>query len=96
MIYYGGYMDIQNNNHSIKIVDRKSIVITGIKKIVNFDTNEFYLESNMGDIVIKGHDLEMIKLDTIDGEVSIKGNFDSLNYLVNSKDKESIITKLFK
>ena len=60
------------------------------------DTNEFYLESNMGDIVIKGHDLEMIKLDTIDGEVSIKGNFDSLNYLVNSKDKESIITKLFK
>lgn len=89
-------MDNQNNNHVIKVVDRKSIVMSGIKRIINFDTNEFNLESNMGDIIIKGRDLEMIKLDTIDGNVSIKGSIDSIVYAVSNKDKESLITKLFK
>ena len=50
----------------------------------------------MGDIVIKGSNLEMIKLDTIDGNVSIKGNIDSLTYLENGKAGESLINKLFK
>lgn len=89
-------METSNLNHVIKLVERKSIVISGIKRIINFDDKEFTLESNMGDIVIKGNGLEMIKLDTIDGNVSIKGTIDSLSYTISDKDKESLITKLFK
>ena len=65
-------METSNLNHVVKMVERKSIVISGIKKIVTFDDKQFTLESNMGDIIIKGSGLEMIKLDTIDGNVSIK------------------------
>ena len=50
----------------------------------------------MGNIVIKGSNLEMIKLDTIDGNVSIKGTIDSMNYIDDKKISDSIITKLFK
>ncbi len=89
-------METTNLNHIVKIVERKSIVISGIKRIVNFDDKQFTLESNMGDIIIKGSSLEMIKLDTIDGNVSIKGNIDSINYLDHSKAGDSLITKLFK
>lgn len=89
-------METSNLNHVIKLVERKSIVVSGIKRIINFDDKEFSLESVMGDIIIKGNGLEMIKLDTIDGNVSIKGNFDSISYINGSKDKESLITKLFK
>lgn len=89
-------METTNMNHVIKLVERKNIVISGIKRIINFDDKEFSLESNMGDIVIKGSGLEMIKLDTIDGNVSIKGTIDSISYSVSNKDKESLITKLFK
>ena len=89
-------MDNQSNNHIVKLVDRKSIVLSGVKRIINFDNNEFNLESVMGDILIKGSDLEMIKLDTIDGNVSIKGMIDSINYHVSNKDKDSLINKLFK
>lgn len=89
-------METTNMNHIIKLVERKNIVISGIKRIINFDDKEFSLESNMGDIVIKGSGLEMIKLDTIDGNVSIKGTIDSISYTVSNKDKESLITKLFK
>lgn len=89
-------METTNLNHIVKIVERKSIIISGIKRIVNFDDKQFTLESNMGDIIIKGNSLEMIKLDTIDGNVSIKGNIDSINYLDHAKSGESLITKLFK
>ena len=73
-------METQSMNHIVKMVDRKSIVISGIKRIINFDDKQFSLESNMGDIIIKGESLEMIKLDTIDGNVSIKGSIDSIIY----------------
>ena len=88
-------METQSMNHIVKMVDRKSIVISGINRIINFDDKQFSLESNMGDIIIKGESLEMIKLDTIDGNVSIKGSIDSIIYS-NVKTSESLITKLFK
>ena len=91
--------DIISGNHNIAINMRKSINITGVKKIENFDENEFLLETNMGYLMIKGTNLEIIKLDTYQGDVSIKGKIDSLNYLENNKkqDKqESVFSKLFK
>lgn len=88
-------METQSMNHVVKMVDRKSIIISGIKRIINFDDKQFSLESNMGEIIIKGNSLEMIKLDTIDGNVSIKGSIDSIIYS-NIKTSESLITKLFK
>ena len=91
--------DIISGNHNIAINMRKSINITGVKKIENFDENEFLLETNMGYLMIKGTNLEIIKLDTYQGDVSIKGKVDSLNYLENNKkqDKqESVFSKLFK
>lgn len=91
--------DIVTYNHSITMNERKNVVISGIKKIDSFDNEEFLLETNMGYIIIKGKGLEIIKLDTYQGTVSIKGTFNSLNYMenVNKKEKdESIFNKLFK
>ena len=86
-------------NHGISISERKSIVVSGVKKIESFDNEEFLMETTLGYLVIKGEELEIIKLDTYQGNVSIKGKFDSLSYIDSSvkKDKESsLFTKLFK
>ena len=91
--------DIITGSHNINITARKNINISGVKKIDNFDENEFLLETNMGYLLIKGNNLEIIKLDTYQGDVSIKGKIDSLSYSesTNKKEKnESIISKLFK
>ena len=82
--------------HIVKINDRKNIAISGIKKIVSFDEREFFLESTMGNIIIKGSELEMIKLDTVEGNVSIKGKVDSFSYTDIATKENSLITKLFK
>lgn len=86
-------------NHNITISDRKNIVITGVKKIESFDDEEFLMDTSMGYVIIKGEALEVIKLDTYQGNVSIKGKINQLSYMENSskKDKEAgLFNKLFK
>lgn len=90
---------LNNLNHNITINERKNIIISGVKKIESFDNEEFLMDTTLGFLVIKGEDLEIIKLDTYQGNVSIKGKIDSLNYLDTNmkKDKEnSLLNKLFK
>ena len=90
---------ISNFNHNVTISERKSIVITGVKKIDSFDNEEFLMETTMGYMVIKGEELEMIKLDTYQGNVSIKGKINSMTYMEspNKKEKDDgVFSKLFK
>jgi len=86
-------------NHGISIAERKNIVISGVKKIESFDNEEFLMDTTLGFLVIKGEELEIIKLDTYQGNVSIKGKIDSLAYLDTNVKKEkenSLLNKLFK
>ena len=90
---------INNYNHSISLLERKTLVITGVKKIENFDDKHFLLETTMGFMVVKGENLELIKLDTLSGNITIKGVVNSIDYVLenNKKNKEeSILNRLFK
>ena len=86
-------------NHGVSIAERKNILVTGVKKIESFDKEEFLMDTTLGFLVIKGNSLEIIKLDTYQGNVTIKGQVDSLSYVSKDlkKDKEeSFLSKLFK
>ncbi len=90
---------INNYNHSINVLERKNILVTGVKKIESFDDEEFLMETVMGFLVLKGEGLELLKLDTLQGNVSIKGLLKSFSYLDENMKKEkenSIISRLFK
>ena len=90
---------VNSYNHSINIVERKNLIVTGVKKIENFDSEEFLLETVMGNLIIKGTDLELVKLDTMQGNVSIKGTIISFSYIEDYKNKikdNSILNRLFK
>ena len=87
---------LDSTKQEIKIIDRGIIYLTGIERIVRFDSVEFYMESIMGPLTVKGEGLEVIKLDTHDGVVSIKGKINSMVYEDNKKESESFLTKLFK
>ena len=84
--------------HNITINERKNITLTGIKKLNSFDDSEFFVDSVMGAILIKGEELELINLDTYTGKLSIKGKIDSVNYLDNNRKikGENIVARLFK
>ena len=92
--------EIRDYNHVLNLIDRKNVSVSGVKKVDSFDAEEFLIESVMGYIVLKGEGLEMLKLDTREGVVTIKGYVNSINYVddkTNKKDKDnSIISRLFK
>lgn len=90
---------LNNYSHGITLFERKNLVITGVKKIDNFDNSQFILETVMGYMIIKGNDLELVKLDTLLGHITIKGQVSSINYVEegSKKDKEdSLFSRLFK
>ena len=89
---------INNFNHSVSLLEKKTLVITGVKKIDNFDKSHFILDTTMGYMVIKGEDLELIKLDTFAGNVTIKGTINNMDYVMesNKKNEEGIFSRLFR
>lgn len=83
--------------HNIELIERKQIKISGVKKIDSFDDLEFLIDTTMGYLYIKGKELEIIKLDTNSGNITINGQIDSINYVDSKNKKESsFIGKLFK
>lgn len=92
-------MEIDNINEKygdVKISDRSKLSLTGVKKVVSFNPSEFIVDTKLGVVKINGNGLEIVKLDTSDGILNIKGYIDSLIYNNDIKNKESFITRLFK
>ena len=85
-------------NHMITLNERKNIVLSGIKKLNSFDDSEFFVDSIMGAILIKGDNLELLKLDTFQGTLSIKGKINSVTYLegIDGEKENGFFSKLFK
>ena len=85
-------------NHNINITERQNVQVSGVTKIASFDNEEFLLETTAGPLGIKGKDLEIIKLDTYEGTIMIKGVIDAFSYFDTSKTKKenSMIARLFK
>lgn len=88
---------LDSTKHEIKLLDRSLIYLTGIDRIVSFDSEEFLMDSVMGSIQIKGEGLEIVKMDTHDGVVTIKGVVNSFVYDDESKkSNDSFLGKIFK
>jgi len=85
--------------HTIALNERKNIAISGVKKIESFDNEEFLIETLMGFVIVKGEQLEIIRLDTYQGNISIKGKINSITYIDDERNKEKedgIFNRLFK
>ena len=89
---------LNNEEHKLVVIDRQTLNISGVLKIESFDTEEFLLKTNMGNLGIKGSNLEIVKLDLLEKKISIKGIINTIVYLENlvKEKKEGLIKKLFK
>ena len=54
------------------------------------------MNTTLGEMSVKGNGLEIVKLDTYQGNLSIKGVIDSITYKDIKEHEESILSKLFK
>lgn len=86
-----------NKEHHIKLKGRKQLEIVGVKEIDSFDNEEFLLETVMGYLIVRGHNLQLLNLDVEEGIVHIKGTVYDLAYLDEQQGKaKGFISKLFR
>lgn len=86
-------------NHHMMIRDRKSLEITGVKKLESLNSEEFVLETVLGYMTISGQDLEMINLSIDKGEILIAGYVTKIEYFDHQDTIDApkgFFSKLFK
>lgn len=84
-----------NKNQNLTLINRETLTITGVEKIISIKTELIQLNSNFGGIIISGNNLELLSLDHENTIATIKGNISSIKYLP-IKEKESLFRKIFK
>lgn len=86
--------------HHVILKDRKSLDLSGVKRIESFDATEFLIETTLGYMNIKGDGLGLASFDQDKGEITIKGAIDAICYVENRKanftSKEKFFGKLLK
>lgn len=85
--------------HKVLINNRKSAAISGVKDVISFDLEEVLLETELGNLHIKGNDLHVSRLSIEKGEIDVEGTINSMEY--SNSDKygrkgESFVKRMFK
>ena len=97
---YNKKLDNKQVRHEIKIVDRKSLEVTGVNNIESFDSQEFLLYTNCGYLAVRGDNLHIKNLNLEEGIVAIEGNLFDMGYIDESvtpgEKAKGFFNKLFK
>lgn len=92
-------LNIQSNpkpsmEHSLNLVDRKYLTITGVEKVISVKPDLLQLKTSAGDIIVVGQNIEVTKLDLEQHSLNLNGKFDSIKYIENNK--KPLLKKIFK
>jgi len=77
------------SEHSLTLVDRKKIQMSGIKHVNNFDEDEVILETSLGFLLIAGSELHVSMLNLEEGKVNLEGQINSIEYKEPGADLKS-------
>ncbi|MBN6205605.1 sporulation protein YabP [Ralstonia pickettii] len=84
--------------HQVKLNNRKTLEISGVKEVDSFDNEEFLLETVQGYMIIRGQNLQLKNLDVSSGNVTIKGRIYELSYIDETQGEKAkgFFSKLFR
>lgn len=68
------------SHHQIIMQNRSLLELTDVEDVDTFDDSEVVVKTTLGDLIIKGHHLHVLKLNLENGSLSIDGKVDSLTY----------------
>ena len=81
--------------HNIIMNDCEKISLSGVTELVSFDDRTIVCITSKGELVIRGEDLHVDKVELSVGDMDINGNILSLVYTGQS-GKKGLVHKLFK
>ncbi|MBQ4145792.1 MAG: sporulation protein YabP [Clostridia bacterium] len=66
--------------HSITIENREKMTITAVEDVESFDEEKIIVYTTMGKLTIYGYDFRINKLNVDDGQLTIEGQIDDIQY----------------
>ncbi len=88
-----------NRNQNIILENRERLSISGVEHVENFNENAIIILTNKGILNIKGHSLNISKLNLDDGNVLIEGTINGITYSdkgLSSTKGSGLLSKMFK
>ncbi len=66
--------------HKLTLNERKQLTLTGATEVVSFDENTVVLRTNLGTLIVQGHNLQLKTLSLDGGQVAVDGEIAALVY----------------
>ena len=82
--------------HSLILENRKALTATGVSNVDSFDDQTVVAYTDLGELVIKGNGLAIIKLNIETGELTLSGEISSMTYTENQSSNGGFFSKLFR
>lgn len=87
----------EKGSHNFIMQNRQTVVMTGVKEVESFNDSEIFLHTELGELCVKGKNLNISKVSVETGDLEMQGTVSAVFY---GEDKErkprNFITKLFK
>ena len=88
--------NIVRKRHSVILEDRKQLSLSGVSDVSGFDEETVVLETEVGQLNVKGSSLHINKFSIETGELNLDGNIYSLVYAENKQTEGGFFSRLFR
>lgn len=85
-------------SHKLVLDNRARGMITGVLDVDDFDGGKIQVQTEAGNMMIKGENLHITSLNVEKGELELEGKIDSLTYTTkgSAKKEESLLKRMFR
>ena len=66
--------------HSLRLVGRAELTITGVTEVSRFEEDGVLLQTDMGELTVQGEQLQLKELSLEGGRVAVSGSISALVY----------------
>ena len=82
-----------NKNHGIILENREHLVISGVLDVIGFDDETVLMETELGQLTVKGQNLKVLSFTVEAGSISVEGSVSALVY--TGASKKGALKRLF-
>ena len=92
-----GGIFLNDRQQLLTLTDRRDLCVNGVLEIISYDSENIILYTVLGDMRIKGSELEVGKAFTGSGNVEIRGTICSIHFGDNrTKCADNFISRIFR
>ena len=82
--------------HQVIMENRKTLSVSGVADVDSFDGQAVVAYTDLGELTVRGHDLQILRLNVETGDLSLTGEIDALTYSSQPSARGGAWKRLFR